>query len=174
MGKRKNIKDRLLSKIKIDKKTDCWIWQGAQKGRGYGAVHYNKKLRRAHRVSFEVFVGEIKKGKILLHSCNNPLCINPKHLSPGTHQENTKQMIEEGRANPPKGEKHYAAKLNKKDVAEIKSLIEETNLSNAKIAERFNVDRRSIWGIRLGKTWKHIKYIPKKGQLNLFKMAGVN
>lgn len=67
----------------------CWLWRGATDGDGrYGAFHYDGKLRRAHRVSYEWRFGKVTEGVDLDHLCRVTLCVNPDHLEPVTHREN--------------------------------------------------------------------------------------
>ena len=67
----------------------CIIWLGSTNGRGYGKLLGDSdKLRVAHAVSYEYFVGEIPDGLMLDHLCRNRLCVNAAHLEPVTNQEN--------------------------------------------------------------------------------------
>lgn len=50
----------------------------------------------AHRVSYEHFIGPIPAGAIIRHFCDNPLCINPTHLEPGTQADNMRDLQERG------------------------------------------------------------------------------
>ena len=79
---------------------ECWIWTGARTLGGYGQFrlrgHFSKFM--AHRVGYRWFRGEIPRGKLLLHMCDNPSCVNPEHLSAGSYLENFEDMIEKGRA----------------------------------------------------------------------------
>ena len=76
---------------KVDKSGDCWEWTAAKNSRGYGTVRNNKKTLGAHRVSYELIVGEIPEGLDLDHLCRNPGCVNPEHLEPVTHRENVRR-----------------------------------------------------------------------------------
>ena len=69
----------------------CWLWVGSSFKHGYGLITINYKHKLAHRVSYELFKGKIRKGLKILHSCDNPGCVNPDHLSQGTQLENIKQ-----------------------------------------------------------------------------------
>lgn len=77
----------------------CWPWIGATQSHGYGAFYYGTNHSvRAHRLSYMVFVGPIPEGMYILHSCDNPPCVNPKHLRPGTHEDNMHDKKERGRS----------------------------------------------------------------------------
>jgi len=99
VGTGKPILQRLLNKIKINDVTDCWIWQGGTNNVGYGMIRAEHGMRTTHRVSYEEHKGIIPAGMCVLHSCDNPKCVNPDHLRLGTHRENTQEMIRKGRSN---------------------------------------------------------------------------
>lgn len=81
--------------------TDCWIWQGGKNNIGYGMFRDGKKMRTAHRVSYELFNRQkIPKYMCVCHSCDQPLCVNPDHLWLGTMKDNMQDMASKGRANP--------------------------------------------------------------------------
>lgn len=73
---------------KINKTDTCWEWT-ACKGKGYGLVHFEGKLRVAHRVVYQLLVGKIPEGLTLDHLCRNRSCVNPEHLEPVTQKVNT-------------------------------------------------------------------------------------
>lgn len=73
-----NINDRFWSKVE---KTDyCWNWLGALDSDGYGVFRDNKKIKKAHRFSFEINKSSIKENLVLDHICRNRRCVNPNHL----------------------------------------------------------------------------------------------
>ena len=93
--KKMRTEDRLFSKVI---KTDsCWQWSGYTTKAGYGRIRINDKMEYAHRVSYQLFINELEDGLEVLHTCNNPSCINPYHLRQGTHKENMEQMANENR-----------------------------------------------------------------------------
>jgi len=77
---------RVLSKIKMV--NTCWVWNASTTGKGYGCVFWKGKNRRAHRVVWEICMGEIPKGKLICHICTETLCVNPVHLYVGDHSTN--------------------------------------------------------------------------------------
>lgn len=74
----------------------CWIWTGRQTHNGYG--QYGKRAIRAHRYALEFLGNKIPPGKIVIHKCDTPLCVNPDHLLIGTLKQNSEDMALKGRA----------------------------------------------------------------------------
>lgn len=110
---------------RITRVNDCWIWTGASDR--YGYLYIDGKPIRAHRISYELFVGKIKEGHVICHKCDTPLCVNPKHLFPGTQKENLLDAQSKGRRptrNP----------LNAYRVSRIK----KSKLSNQYWARKYN------------------------------------
>lgn len=90
--------DRFFSKVK---KTDsCWNWTAALRS-GYGAFKLNGEVIGAHRFSWEYHFGKIKNGLCVCHKCDNPKCVNPKHLFLGTYSDNSKDAYRKGRVTIP-------------------------------------------------------------------------
>lgn len=90
---------QLLHKVE----SECWLYTGPKTHNGYGTfgiggrTDTGGKNLRAHRVAYELWVGKIPEGKLVLHDCNVRNCCNPVHLKIGTAFDNTKQMMQEGR-----------------------------------------------------------------------------
>lgn len=105
MGRRKGdcgtLLDRLLEKVEININTDCWEWIAGTNNIGYGMIRDEKRMRTAHRVSYEEHYNtKIPVGLCVCHQCDNPRCVNPAHLWLGTHKQNSKDMLIKGRAKP--------------------------------------------------------------------------
>ena len=82
----------------VDKKgeDECWEWTGCLWWNGYGRFSVQDKSLRAHRVSYELFNGKRKNGLIIMHTCDNKKCVNPKHLEAGTRRRNLKDAHKRG------------------------------------------------------------------------------
>jgi hypothetical protein len=143
---------RFWSKVKITDFFNCWIWQAGYFSNGYGAYCYNAKTRRAHRVAWEFTYGPIPKGKIVMHICDNPKCVNPNHLRIGTNRENSTDAIKKGRI--PKGQRHPLAKLTADNVLEIRNRV-ATGISKGELAEHYGVAKGTIQDV-ITRSWQHI------------------
>jgi len=75
----------------------CWPWLGAKNHYGYGKIRNHYKMVGAHRIAYELLIGEIPNGCHVLHHCDNRVCVNPSHLFLGNQSENNKDMFAKGR-----------------------------------------------------------------------------
>lgn len=75
----------------------CWIWNGAKNRKGYGQIRIQNKLWIASRYFYTIYKGDIPEGFHILHKCDTPSCVNPKHLVAGTNQENVDDKMRKGR-----------------------------------------------------------------------------
>lgn len=92
-NERTNPKEFFFKNISYKNINDCWIWQGRKDKDGYG-IMWNKKATKAHRYSYEIHFGQIPNNLIICHKCDNPGCVNPKHIYAGTHSDNAKDKID--------------------------------------------------------------------------------
>jgi predicted XRE-type DNA-binding protein len=142
---------RFLSKIEISP-SGCWIWVGTNSKSGYGMFKEDGKYYRAHRYSYEFFIGQIPDGLLIRHKeCNNPLCVNPEHLLLGSHQDNMNDMTSSGRQ--AYGEANGRAKLTAGDVEVIRHLYSTKSMKQAELASVFGVHRTQISHIVRGTQW---------------------
>lgn len=138
-----------------NKDTGCWEWNRSRFKQGYGiATLPNKKgSGLAHRLSFVIFVEELSDLDIVMHSCDNPCCVNPSHLRKGTQKDNMEDMKYKNRSPNRKGENGTTVKLNISAVSYIKEY-PKVRGSVTLLAKMFNVSKSTISDIRKGKTWK--------------------
>jgi hypothetical protein len=168
---------RFWSKVQINPvirpgmKDECWEWTGSRKQLdGYGRVficdggsHYGTL---AHRMSYEMMVGEIPCGMLVCHHCDNPVCVRPSHLFAGTAKDNAQDCIKKGRFHfhfhkgdtiIRVGTKNGRAKLTDKDVLEIRRLSRLNGKESvSELARRYRVQRSAIRAVIHGDTWKHL------------------
>lgn len=155
------MKNRFLKKIKIDNETQCWNWTAGKYTTGYGHFKMKhsdgkQKKTRAHRVSWMIFKGEIPKNLLVLHKCDNKICVNPEHLFLGTGQDNINDMISKGRAKLSfPGSKSPQAKLKENDVKEIRELC-DIGMPTKMIMKAFNISDSQVYRIKNRVLWTHI------------------
>lgn len=146
------IKERFWSKVK--KSRGCWIWTGAKCRQGYGQLYAKKRLFIAHRYSYVIHKGLIGNLNVL-HTCDNPSCVNPRHLFLGTHKDNMQDKYRKNRQNMPACEQHWNSKLSASDIKYIRKQKRYRGLG-VKLAKRFNVTKENINYILRNETWKNI------------------
>jgi hypothetical protein len=148
-------KERLLKFVKINEETNCWDWIGAKNRKGYGSLHFGGKTRIAHRMSYELYVGEIPSGLLVCHHCDQPECINPEHLFLGTDLDNSNDKFLKGRQRFLVGEDNVTSKLTTFEIVEIKNMLKE-GIGLTVIAKKYNTSRSNIDSIKKHKSWRHI------------------
>ena len=83
-------KERFWGKVARCAQDQCWEWKAAKDEYGYGRVRVVNHVSKATRVAWILHNKEPIPGNMLvLHSCDNPGCVNPHHLRLGTHKQNT-------------------------------------------------------------------------------------
>jgi hypothetical protein len=132
------------------KGNDCWQWMNSKGSGGYGLFCFKGRLQGAHRVSYQLYVGDIPKGMHVCHRCDNPSCVNPSHLFLGTALDNAHDRDKKGRCQS--GENHYRAKLTEKQVKEIREKW-ANGARNIDLSREFGVDKRNISNIVYYHTW---------------------
>lgn len=156
----------------------CWLWTAGKDKDGYGRFAvvvsrpgepYKQKHLRANRVAWELANGRPLDDALTLHSCDNPSCVNPKHLRPGTQADNRKDCGDKGRnavgarsgshTHPERrrrGENHGLATLTEEKVVRIRTL-NAHGVSGWRTAEIVGATRSQVHQVLSGKTWTHVK-----------------
>lgn len=75
----------------------CWEWQGTCFDSGYGHFICHCKSFRAHRVAYFLYNGTLSKDLFICHKCDNPKCVNPRHLYEGSSQDNVNDILKRKR-----------------------------------------------------------------------------
>ena len=139
--------------IRVNLETKCLEWRGRRDKDGYGLTNYKRKTVKAHRLIWFLTYGYMPKNMIL-HSCDNPCCINIKHLREGSAQDNVDDMVKRNRQ--AKGTNHGRAKLDEKEVIAIKELSIRGKHTQAEIGKIFGVVQQTITKIVNRKIWAHV------------------
>lgn len=149
------------SKVQKQKGDKCWPWLAGPKT-GYGQFWTGLRSVHAHRYMLELMLNrKLKTEEHALHSCDNPRCVNPKHIFLGTNIENIQDKVKKNRhkgwshPNSPKGENHPKAKLSNTDVTKIRRRINEGEILT-RIAEDYKVTIQTISFIKRKITWKSV------------------
>lgn len=145
---------------KYVKKTDgCWLWTGWLLNSGYGETTWHLRKITVHRLSYILANGPIPKGKLVLHSCHVPTCVNPAHLRLGTDQDNMNDKVAAGRQT--RGEAMtWKAKLTEAQVRQLRAEYRKTGPRKSNIEElvkKYGVAKVTAYAAATGRSWRHIK-----------------
>lgn len=144
------------------RKTDggCWECTAVKNANEYGLINVNGKSGLAHRYSYRTFVGPIPDGMGILHSCDNPPCVNPDHLRPGTPMDNSRDKVERNRCQ---------AILTRESVENIKTELSAPIGERPRqrdLAKKYGISQGNVSDILTEKIWSHVPwplgYVPSR------------
>lgn len=132
----------------------CKLHTLSENQNGYGRLDRKTwGYNYIHRYVYAQYHGiELTSEDHVLHSCDNPRCIEITHLYLGNHVLNMADMVQKGRS--ARGSRNPKAKFTEEIVEEVKSLILQ-GLSDTDLALEYNMSRAAIWKIRHGLSWQH-------------------
>lgn len=143
-------------RVAIDNVTGCHIFQGCKTKGGYGRIRVGGVHWMAHRYAIHVHLRRpLTEGCVVMHSCDNPSCVNPEHLSEGTQVDNMKDCKEKGRM--VRGGRGKA--INRVQTGFEKRLmaVKEAEGTPASIAKKFDLPLQWVKAARSGRLDKHLK-----------------
>jgi HNH endonuclease len=151
-----DLEERFRSKVRVATSDECWEWTAARDRDGYGEyfVDRPRTSAAAHRYVFERVIGPIPLGLCVLHRCDVPACVNPKHLFLGTQGTNVRDCSRKGRR--AKGEKNSVAKLRQSEVEMLRRIHGEMEVTHGYLARLYGVSRPTVTFILHRATWQHV------------------
>lgn len=141
-----------------DPGTGCYVWTSSLTSSGYAKIGYGENGKvyevKAHRIACFAAHGAPPEGKTcVMHSCDNPMCVRPEHLSWCTRTENNADKVSKGRQS--KGEKHGRAKVTDAIALDICARYDAGETQTA-IARSYGIAQSQVSFIVNGKTWSHV------------------
>lgn len=134
---------------------DCWLWTAGVNHAGYGSMGGGRGVTLlAHRVSWEVHRGPIPQGLFVCHHCDNPPCVNPRHLFIGSQRDNMDDKVRKGRQR--RGQCHCLAKLTEVDVQSIRRRYAASSITQQALADEFGITQSNVSMIVNGVTWSNL------------------
>lgn len=142
--------------VNVDIAPGCWHWHGPMNETGYGRFYFRGKNWKAHRVAYELMIGQIPPsdysvhGTMILHSCDNPRCVNPLHLKIGNAATNMIDAQAKGRLR--------GNGRNKLDAEKVRSIREriQSGVPQKDIAAEFGIVTATVSSIATRKIWKSV------------------
>jgi hypothetical protein len=143
--------------VDVKEQNECWLWliSTASEGRAkvtVGSRHKKYTMASARYIYMITNNILLTSNQCVCHSCDNVLCVNPKHLWLGSKTDNNRDRAQKGRSVSLTGESNGNSKLEKKDAIRIKYGKESPKL----LADLFNIHPSTVWLIRKGKLWPHV------------------
>lgn len=147
---------------RITKSGDCWLWTAGKAGKGYGIIgEYDpitKKTNKTyiHRLSYEMSIGVIPDGYVIMHRCDIPNCCNPEHLTAGTQKQNIHDAIKKKRFTgwPVfKGSNHGMSIVTEDDVKKMR----KDTRKYKDIADDYGLSVKQVSKIKLRQAWTHVE-----------------
>lgn len=149
--------DRFWSKVRRGGPDDCWNWQAGADNFGYGRLTVGskkdktKRVELAHRTSWFLLTGEWAT-LCVLHQCDNPRCVNPRHLFLGTRQDNMADKMAKGRQRNPRGEGVAISKLTAEKVLDLRRR-HAAGETIAELAKAAHLSWNGVQAAVTGVTW---------------------
>lgn len=128
---------------------DCHEWTGCLTHNGYGQFRLDGSAKYAHRVWF-IHNRHEPDGDVC-HTCDNRKCVRLEHLFSGTRKENMADCV--SKARQVRGERNGMSILTEVEATDILLSTE----SGAAVARRYGISPNTVYDIRNGRRWKHIR-----------------
>lgn len=150
---------RYWEKVDVRGDDECWPWV-AGKTNGYGIIYvyrYGRKTTaRAARAFLQSLRGRVLPSQVFVcHTCDNPSCVNPRHLFLGTLSDNQRDMARKKRSAI--GERNPKAKITQRDVEIIRDTYAAGSTTQTVLAKKYGLAQSTVSMIIRGARWPHVK-----------------
>jgi hypothetical protein len=156
----------MLLKLSNRDTDECVLWpyhlmlegRGKKRTRGRGLITWKGQKMSTNRAAWLANGKPLKENEVVCHSCDNPPCVNLKHLFAGTQKENIEDCIRKGRKVISRGVLHNRSVLTEEQVKEIRTLYRPgvRGLGRLSLARRYGLAKTTVSQLLEGKTWKHL------------------
>lgn len=133
--------------------TRCWEWFGSTDSYGYGRIRRGLRgtgVMRAHQAAWEIYVGPIPEGMLVVRRCGSTTCSNPSHHFIGTQADAARAAEERGVPNRARGMRNGKTKLTDRQVAAIREIYAARVMNQRQIAEHLGISSSTVQGIVSG------------------------
>ncbi len=153
---RSYIEQNKNEKTRAQGMSSCWEWARTKDSRGYGRTWVDGRRIFVHRIAMVVYRGFSLESRLwVCHHCDNPSCFNPEHLYIGTAKENSSDMVNRKRSNPPLGERQGRSFLNEHIIRRVR-LMHKIGMKYIDIDNLLHLKLGHARSICVFKIWKHI------------------
>lgn len=142
---------RFVEEVLASSTDECILWPFATDRSGYAVMTHPETGRytKAHRFICQIVYGP-PRGRLACHGpCHQPSCVNPRHLSWGTHVDNARDRLRDGTHRS--GSNHPRARLSEDEVATIRAAYEQGGVLQRELAERFGCSQQQVSNIVNGR-----------------------
>jgi hypothetical protein len=136
---------------------DCWPWIASRRPTGYGQLRRANRNLKAHRVSWELHRGPIPLGMVVMHTCDNPPCVNVAHLRLATQSANLADMRAKARGSGGRmpGSANPASKLTEEQVIALRSEA-AAGASFRALGRSYGLNKKTVAQIVRREIWRSI------------------
>ena len=155
------LRERLYRHITVMGPDECWPWVGAKNSSGYGVIKFsNGRAHRtsttAHRVAWEIENNaSAPRWMVVMHTCDNPTCCNPRHLQLGTPKENSEDMLAKGRESHSRSFAPRCRKLTDDAVRDIRRMT-DNGVRPWYVGAKYGISESHVWAIATRRRKGHV------------------